>query len=301
MSEHGVGICVQSTLCITPLKPFITGKAVTPNTLTGQLIANEMYQWIRDTVDIPGATSATYDLTSEDIGHLIRVRMHFTDADNNFHTVTSKPVGPIQGGGATFVNSGAFAVNAGGAALDVPMPSSITPGNLLFVWMSANATRTANPVAGWTFLNASTIPDNIIAYRIADGSEGASVTFTYSGNSGLFGQAIQFSGVNTTTPLGAHNTVTGTGTTASNSGLTTSSARGLVLGLTITNSDQVIPAASGWTPIEGGVTNGSTPYGHGARTVTKFVSPAGATGPLSVPISSISWRVSLYEIISRTD
>jgi len=254
-----------------------------------------MYQWVRDTVDISGATSQTYALTMDDVGHLIRVRMHFTDADNNFHTVISKPVGPIQGG--AFVNAGAFSVNNGSSSLAVQMPANIAPGNLIVVWIGANAVLTANAVTGWTFLNAATLDDAIFAYRIADGSEGASVIFGFSGAAGLLGQALQFSGVNTTTPLGVHNTNTGTGTVASNAGITTGSTHNIILALVQANSNQVLSLPSGWNAMSGATGNVNSPFAFGARTVDKLVTPAGPGGSLSVPIASTSWRVSLYEIV----
>lgn len=299
MSGNTVGICLQGNLCVAPMAPFITGNITAPSTLTGQLISNVMYQWIRDLDDIPGATSQTYPLTSADVGHLIRVRMHFTDADNNFITVTSKPVGPIQGQSGAFVNAGAFSVNNGSSnSLTVQMPASIVPGNLLFVWMAGNNTNTATPVTGWTFLNNVFDPDLVVAYRIADGSEGTSVNFGWSAAWGAVGQALQFSGVNTTTPLGTHNSITGAGTVASNPGITTSSANSIVLAIIyVSASNQAISVPSGWNEMSGAAGNGASPYGHGARAVNKFITPAGPSGSLSVTIANAGWGVRMYEIV----
>jgi hypothetical protein len=293
----GIEICLQGTLCVAPLIPFITGDTTVPSTLTGQLISNAMFQWIRDTTDILGATSQTYALTGDDVGHLIRVRMNFTDADNNFVTVTSKPVGPIQGAGGAFVNAGAFSTNASTSSMAVQMPASIVPGNLIVVWMAGNAAQTANPVTGWTFVNTVMVNDFVFAYRIANGSEGASVTFGFSGSLGLIGQALQFSGVNTTTPLGVHNTNTGSGTVASNAGITTGSARSIVLAIMQANSNQTFSLPSGWSDMSGAAGNVSSPFASGARAVDQLVAPAGPSGSLSVPITSTTWRVSLYEIV----
>lgn len=300
MSGNTVGICLQGSLCVAPMAPFITGDITAPSTLTGQLISNVMYQWIRDIDDIPGATSQTYALTSADVGHLIRVRMHFTDADNNFITVTSKPVGPIQGQSGAFVNAGAFSVNNGtSSSLAVQMPANIVPGNLLFVWMAGNNTYTATPVTGWTFVNSVFVDDLIVAYRIADGSEGTSVDFGWSGALGSVGQALQFSGVNTTTPLSVHNTnYNSTGTVASNPGITTTSANSIVLALIyVSGSNQVIGIPSGWSEMSGAANNGASPYSFGVRAVDKFIAPAGPSGSLSVTIASAGSRVSLYEIV----
>lgn len=293
----GIEICLRGPVCAAPLSPFITGDIAVPNTLTGQLISNVMYQWVRDTVDILGATSQTYALTGNDVGHLIRVRMHFTDADNNFHTVISKPVGPILGQSGAFVNAGAFSVNASTNSIAMQMPASIVPGNLIVAWMAGNAAQTANAVTGWTFVNTVMVNDFVFAYRIADGSEGASVNFGFSGTLGLVGQALQFSGVNSTTPLGVHNTNSGSGTVASNAGITTGSASSIVLAVMQANSNQALSLPSGWSDMSGAADNVSSPFASGARAVDKFVAPAGPSGSLSTSIVSTTWRVSLYEIV----
>lgn len=289
-----IEICVNGTLCAAPLAPFITGNITAPNTLTGQLISNVMYQWVRDLTDIPGATSQNYELTSEDVGHLIRVRMHFTDADNNFHTVISKPAGPIQGG--TFVNAGAFSSISSSSSLEVAMPASIVPGNLLVVWLGGNNARIASPITGWTFVNTAIADDFAIAYRIADGSEGASVTFGFSGAMDIIGQALQFSGVNITTPIGAHNTNVGSGTIASNAGITIGGPS-IVLAMLYVVTNQAFALPSGWSAMGGTATNASSPYAFGVRAVDKLVANAGPSGGLSVPIASATWRVSLFEIV----
>ena len=51
------------------------------------------YQWVRNDrgadADIPGATGSTYTLTDADLGHLVRVRVSFTDDAGNDETLTS--------------------------------------------------------------------------------------------------------------------------------------------------------------------------------------------------------------------
>jgi hypothetical protein len=299
MTGNTVQVCLQGSLCVAPMAPFITGDITVPSTLTGQLISNVMYQWIRDLDDITGATSQTYALTSADVGHLIRVRMHFTDADNNFITVTSKPVGPIEGPSGAYVNAGAFSVNDGSSSsLTVQMPANIVPGNLLVVWMAANNTYTASPVTGWTFLNSEAVNGLVFAYRIADGNEGTSVNFGWSGALGVIGQTLQFSGVNTTTPLGVNNSNAGTGTVASNSGITIGSASSIVLALVLSSgTNQAIDAPPGWSEMSGTANNGASPFGYGIRAVNKLVAPGQPSGSLSVTIANAMWRVSLYEIV----
>ncbi len=58
----------------------IVGVAKYGMTFTASLVSSNntgtiYYQWVRDTTDIPSATSATYTVTSADIGHLIKVKI----------------------------------------------------------------------------------------------------------------------------------------------------------------------------------------------------------------------------------
>lgn len=294
MSCGNHGVCVSDAVCTAPIIPFITGGVTAGDTLTAELIENVMYQWVRDLEDIPGATGPTYVLSSGDVGHLIRVRMHFTDFDNCFHSVISKPIGPTPGGAV--INAGTFSTNASTNSITVQMPADIVPGNLLVVWMGGNNARTANPVAGWTFIQTSIAADYAVAYRIADGSEGSSVNFTFSGTLGLIGQAFQISGANSSTPMGAHNTNVVTGTMGYNAGISVA-GRSIVLGVIQTTNNQALNIPSGWNSIVGGASNSNSPFTFGARTVYRQVPSAGSSGSLSLAVTSTDVRVSLYEII----
>ena len=53
------------------------------------------YQWIRDDADIAGETARTYDLTDDDVGKTIKVRVTFTDNANNGETLTSAATGVV--------------------------------------------------------------------------------------------------------------------------------------------------------------------------------------------------------------
>ena len=55
-----------------------------------------MYQWLRDDVNIEGATSQTYTLQAADAGAAIKVRVNFTDDAGNAESLTSGPAdGPV--------------------------------------------------------------------------------------------------------------------------------------------------------------------------------------------------------------
>ena len=57
--------------------------------------ASFSYQWIRDDADIAGETARTYDLTGDDVGRTIKVRVSFRDDANNEETVTSAATGVV--------------------------------------------------------------------------------------------------------------------------------------------------------------------------------------------------------------
>ena len=54
------------------------------------------YQWLRNGVDIAGATSFGYVLMQEDVGQAISVRFTFEDLGGNSSTFTSTPTAPVE-------------------------------------------------------------------------------------------------------------------------------------------------------------------------------------------------------------
>ena len=77
--------------------PSITGTSTEGELLTADTSAIAdadglgafSYQWMRDEVDISGATSSTYTLVSDDVGTQISVEVSFNDGDGNSESVTS--------------------------------------------------------------------------------------------------------------------------------------------------------------------------------------------------------------------
>ena len=69
---------------------------VDPDGTTG---ATFTYQWVRSDdgtdTDITSATATTYTLVEADVGKLIKVKVSFTDDEDNAESVTSEPVGPV--------------------------------------------------------------------------------------------------------------------------------------------------------------------------------------------------------------
>ena len=85
--------------------PAISGTAQAGETLTastddigdadGLNNVSYSYQWLADYADIQGATSSTYDLTGDDAGKTIKVKVTFTDDKNNQETLTSAATGTV--------------------------------------------------------------------------------------------------------------------------------------------------------------------------------------------------------------
>lgn len=101
-----------------------------------------------------------------------------------------------------------------GGDLTLAIPDG-TPGNMLVVGLSVGNGALTVP-AGWTSLENISHPSSsgfraYILYRVADGSEGGSVTFTYGGR--IVGALVEGSAWDTGTPFQAHGS--GTGLTAS--------------------------------------------------------------------------------------
>ena len=84
--------------------PVVAGTLVEGQPLTGVLggisdadglPATADYQWLRDGVEIKGASEQTYTLTINDVGHEISVRVIYQDLQGTIETVVSAPTKPI--------------------------------------------------------------------------------------------------------------------------------------------------------------------------------------------------------------
>ena len=85
--------------------PSISGTAQAGQTLTagtsgigdtdGLTNVSYSYQWLADGADISGATSSTYDLTDDEVGKTIKVKVTFTDDAGNDESLTSAATGTV--------------------------------------------------------------------------------------------------------------------------------------------------------------------------------------------------------------
>lgn len=87
-----------------------------------------------------------------------------------------------------FIAAGNFAGSASGSSASVPVPAGHSPGDLLIlVAYKQIKTGTISTPSGWTSLGQSSNGSGntfrmAVFYRVADGSEGASVSVSYSGD-----------------------------------------------------------------------------------------------------------------------
>lgn len=106
---------------------------------------------------------------------------------------------PVYQGTTSSINGGAF-----NTSCSLSLPGSASNGDLLLAWgcHSGDSTQCNISEAGWTVLTRPA-PGNLnglIAYRIKNGTEGATITWTGS-NSYWTVACSYFTGVNTTTPI----------------------------------------------------------------------------------------------------
>lgn len=181
--------------------------------------------------------------------------MYFTDADNNFHCVISKPVGPIQGPLASPV---VFQGNQGhvfsASPIVATLPAGVTAGDLLLstiVNVGVNAVFSIS--AGWTIIDQSNSAalSGATAYRIATGS-GDAPTWSWTGGGQASPGVSRFTGNSTTTPIGNHSVNAGSGTMISATPIT--SAGGGTFNLYVLNAhSQTVPLPSGWYDLWNGI------------------------------------------------
>jgi hypothetical protein len=98
--------------------------------------------------------------------------------------------------------------------LSVPLPSGITSGDLLIVFVANNLARTDTIPSGWTRVAAigNSNGQFRIYSRISDGTEGSTLSVTLSNTAGFNSVALRISGHDETTPVD----VSGTNNTSNN-------------------------------------------------------------------------------------
>ena len=132
----------------------------------------------------------------------------------------------------TAVSSGAVSSGNSSTTLVLTLPGSRVVGNIMIAMLMPYGT-TANSVTapGWTAFAGNPQLDNTILWRIIDGTEASTITFTANATSTDFsGWITQFNGLDPVSPITSpDSTHTGTGTTASGTAIVTTRNNSCIL------------------------------------------------------------------------
>lgn len=82
-------------------------------------------------------------------------------------------------------------------SFDIPVPAGVASGDLLIATIQGNGgdndVSSWTPPSGWTTIQGyTTRPNNIVAYKVSDGTEGSTQTFTCGGVNGVKSQGIMW-------------------------------------------------------------------------------------------------------------
>jgi hypothetical protein len=136
----------------------------------------------------------------------------------------------------TFVNAGSFGGQSANTTVTLPLPASRVNGNLLLAVVSfgqADKVPTLSWPSGWTPLISLTGIDafasSAVAYRVVNGSE-VNVVLTWTGLTDVEGRIFQYSGVFSSSPIGATHATrnAGNSTSVSEAGVTVQRNNSLV-------------------------------------------------------------------------
>ena len=161
--------------------------------------------------------------------------------------------------------------------------------------MSVDGGQTVSAPTGWTSINQGTSPGGAstlgVWYRVADGTESSTYTFTWTGDQEAAGSISRYVGVDTSDPIDGSGVSTGTSTAPTAPSVTTSNADSVVLRIFGSDGSETVTAPSGTTErfdLRSSATAGdaTTTAGADASQAT-----AGASGTAAFTLgSSQEWR-----------
>lgn len=120
----------------------------------------------------------------------------------------AKSQATVVASGLTIVNTGTYGSTADASTHSINLPASIASGNLLAVFVTTNGATLTAP-SGWSTFASSTTSSNTrvsASYRIADGTEGSSLSITASASTPLC--AITYRIVNNRNAIAANTDLT---------------------------------------------------------------------------------------------
>jgi hypothetical protein len=273
--------------------PAITGTptsgqtlSVSDGTWTGDAPIVYAYQWKADGTTISGATISTYTLTDTEIGKVITCTVTATNAAGSA-SATSDATDDVAPAAPVFINLSSAITATSGTSMQLSLPPSVVAGNILIAVTTVVSTRLPQWPSGWTPIGAA-----FAAYRIADGSESAGPTVTWTGSAGQAGYVAQF----TAGTVGARNDNQGqNGPTASVSAITTTKSGSRCEAFVISGTSTIPSAPTGFT--SDASDSNSIPVQTAIRVtgVTKD-NPGDSSGSVSSTVASGIWRAALVEL-----
>ena len=177
---------VVDTVTITPATPT-TGQTLTANVTSHDAEDDPLttsYQWTRNALDIPGATSATLDLATAgngDRGDLIRVRVTVDDGNASSAPVTSSPVTVLNSApvlSTDFQNRN----DVVGDTANLDADATDADGGDTLTYSATNLPAGASIASGTGVISGTLTAAGVhnVTVTVSDGSETATDTFTWT-------------------------------------------------------------------------------------------------------------------------
>ena len=187
-------------------------------------------------------------------------------------------------------NSG---ITNGGTSVSASFTTTATANNLLIAVCGAQASSTITGPSGFsTAKNETGTPSQGIFYKVSTGGE-SSLTCNSSANTRLGMQVYEYSGMETTSPLDAVNTIASTGTSASpasGSVVTTNASDVVLTAITINTGTSI----SSWSNAFGMQNNFSNGGGKNSQSTysgaDSIVAATGTYSSVATAGSSAAWR-----------
>lgn len=179
------------------------------------------------------------------------------------------------------VTVGAISSSGSAAALAPALPASRVNNNILISVVSANATGKTFALggAGWTAgdsINTGNL-SAAWAWRLVDGTE-TSPSWSWTGAAACESLVTQFSGNQTTTPIGNINKATANSSTTSTiASITTTANNSVILGTILISANAAVGLPVGWTNVSSNAGGGGSEH--------QFYGFVGTSGTQSEPVS----------------
>ena len=208
---------------------------------------------------------------------------------------------PPPNSAAAFVNRGTHATQAFGASVAPAYPASLATGNILIGVVAcavAGGARAFTWPAGWNVIedHAGNGTNCSVAYRIVDGSEGSSITITWTGgNTSAGARMFQYHGNLPSSPLGNHteaNSDTATTTWALGS-INASAVNSLMIAVLAGNTSLTVTQPSGWSQDSVIASEGQAHIYVCSKTVAASGDPSGA---ISTSKANVAHASCVFEI-----